>query len=225
MNTANKNQPLVSVVTPVYNGEKFLAECIESVLAQTWKNWEYVILDNCCTDSTPEIIRRFAEKDSRIRIVSNQACLPIIENWNRSMTLLSPESRYCKVIHADDILFPECIERMVGAAEQHDNIALVGSYRLHGNRVTCNGLTSDETVLDGKELCRRTLRAELNVFGSPSSLLIRSDAVRKYQPFYDETFFHADKAVCFNILTNSDFAFVHQVLQPLACMKTPRHPN
>ncbi|HWH03492.1 MAG TPA: glycosyltransferase family 2 protein, partial [Gemmatimonadales bacterium] len=68
--------PLVSVVTPVYNTGKYLAECIESVLAQTFTDFEYVILDNASTDDSPEIIARYARRDPRIRVVRNERLLP-----------------------------------------------------------------------------------------------------------------------------------------------------
>ena len=61
--------PLVSVVTPVHNGEAFLRECIESVLAQTYSHWEYIIVDNCSTDRTLEIASEYAIKDTRIKIL------------------------------------------------------------------------------------------------------------------------------------------------------------
>ena len=63
--------PLVSVVTPVYNGERFLRECIESVLAQTYQHWDYTIVDNSSTDQTSEIAREYAARDSRIRVLRN----------------------------------------------------------------------------------------------------------------------------------------------------------
>ena len=69
---------LVSVVTPVYNGAAYLGECIDSVLAQTHANWEYAIVDNCSTDETAEIARRYAAQDSRIRLVANDRFLEIM---------------------------------------------------------------------------------------------------------------------------------------------------
>ena len=56
-------QPLVSVLTPVYNGEDFLEECIESVLSQTYQNWEYLIVNNCSKDRTLEIALKYREKE------------------------------------------------------------------------------------------------------------------------------------------------------------------
>ena len=66
------NKPFVSIVTPVYNTEKYLAECIDSVLAQTYQNWEYIIVDNCSTDKSPLIAESYACKDSRIKIHYNE---------------------------------------------------------------------------------------------------------------------------------------------------------
>src|SRR5262245_58350941 len=115
MNTPNR--PLVSIVTPVYNEAEYLTECIESVLEQTYDNWDYTIIDNRSTDGSLEIARRYAAKDSRIRVWENQAFVPVIQNHNVAYRKISGASKYCKVVLADDWLFPECLERMVTAAE------------------------------------------------------------------------------------------------------------
>ena len=110
-----ESNPLVSVITPVYNAEPYLKACIESVLSQTYENIEYLIVDNCSTDSSLEIANHYAQIDKRIRVVQNTEFLSIMPNWNHAMRSMVPESRYCKVVHADDWLYPECIEKMVGA--------------------------------------------------------------------------------------------------------------
>jgi len=125
-------QPLVSVVTPVYNGEKYLAECIESVLSQTYQHWEYIIANNCSTDRSLEIAQSYAEKDARIRIHNNRTFVGMSENHNIGVQLISPDSTYCKIVHADDWLFPECIAHMVTVAEAHPSVSIVGAYGLRG---------------------------------------------------------------------------------------------
>ena len=110
--TAPGGSPLVSVVTPVFNGEAGLDECIESVLGQTYKNFEYVIVNNRSTDRTLEIAKCYAEKDPRIRIHDNDTFVEAVENHEIALRQISPESRYCKVVQADDWIFPECLERM-----------------------------------------------------------------------------------------------------------------
>jgi glycosyltransferase involved in cell wall biosynthesis len=91
------SQPFVNVVTPVYNGEKYLSECIESVLSQTYENWEYVIVNNCSSDRSLKIAQDYAEKDSRVRVHDNRDFLPMVGNFNHSLLQISPESKYCKV--------------------------------------------------------------------------------------------------------------------------------
>src|SRR5215813_8561827 len=97
----SKPSPLVSIVTPVYNGEEFLRECIESVLAQTYSNWEYTILNNCSTDRTREIAEDYAARDSRIRVANNSTFLRAIANHNAALRLTSSASRYVKIVFAD----------------------------------------------------------------------------------------------------------------------------
>jgi glycosyltransferase involved in cell wall biosynthesis len=204
--------PLVSVVTPVYNGEEFLSQCIESVLAQTYSNWSYVIVNNCSTDRTLEIAQSYAAKDSRIRVHSNSRFAPIIENHNIALRQISSESKYCKVVFADDWLFPDCISEMVKVAEMHSSVGVVGAYGLDGSRVLWGGLLYPSTFVPGHELCRKTLSTGLYVFGTPTSLLMRSDLIRGRKALYDETNLHADHAACYDLLQESDFGFVHQVL-------------
>ena len=94
----NNSSPLVSVVTPVYNGEKYLDECIRSVRSQTYQNWEYTILNNCSTDRSLEIAERHASEDERIRIVNTDELLPLMKNHNYALRQISPDSKYCKVV-------------------------------------------------------------------------------------------------------------------------------
>jgi len=205
--------PLVSIITPVYNGEKYLAECIESVLNQTYDNWEYVIVNNCSSDDTLAIAQQYARDHERMRVHSNDQLLPIIQNWNHALRQASRESEYCKVVHADDWLFPQCIERMLEIAMSNPSVGIVGSYVLRGKKtVWGTGLPYSRTVVPGREVCRATLCAEYYVFGSPSSLLIRSGLIRKRRPFYNEDNTNADFESCFDVLQESDFGFVHQIL-------------
>lgn len=209
---SDNNQPLVSVVTPVYNGGKFLDECIRSVLFQTYRNWEYIILNNSSTDNTLEIAEKYAAKDKRIRIFNTSALLPIMKNWNLSLSYLSPESKYCKVVHADDLLFSKCLEQMVSLAEAYPTVGIVGSYGFWGNRVVGEGLPHSTVFLPGRDLCRLTLLNRVYCFWSPSSILIRSDLIRKRPFFYAGPHLHADVEACYEVLKESDFGFVHQIL-------------
>jgi glycosyltransferase involved in cell wall biosynthesis len=205
-------RPLVWVVTPVYNGERYLPECIESVLAQTYDNWRYVVVDNCSTDGTPEIVRAYAGRDARVSLHQNSDFLPIMANWNHALRLLPSEAKYCKVIHADDTLFPECLERMVDVAERNASVAIVTSYALWGDEVRHQGVPYPVEVVNGREICRSTLLGECYVFGSPSSTLLRAADVRARPAFYNEQNLHADTEVCFDLLRDADLGFVHQIL-------------
>jgi glycosyltransferase involved in cell wall biosynthesis len=206
------NQPLVSVVTPVFNGEEFLDECIRSVLGQTYGNFEYIIVNNCSTDRSLDIVRGYAVRDERVRICDNEEFLPALQNFNHALRLISPESRYCKIVHADDWLFPECLEKMVALVEAHPNVGIVGSYRLVGTQVEADGLPYDRSVIPGREMARMNLTDGPYTFGSPSALLIRADLIRAREKFYSEVHAGADTEVCLELLRECDFGFVHQVL-------------
>lgn len=206
------HEPLVSVVTPVYNGERYIRECIESVLDQTYTHWDYTIVNNCSTDRTLDVAREYAARDPRIRIHSNETFVRVIENYNIAVRQISPQSKYCKVVAADDWLFPECLEKMVRLAEEHPTVAIVGGYALRGLEVAFEGLPYPSTVVPGREACRSLLLGGPYVFGAPSAVLYRSDILRSRHAFYNESNFHADMEACLEFLENQDFGFIHQVL-------------
>ena len=96
-----KNQPLVSIITPSYNSEKYIGETIKSVLNQSYINWELVIVDDCSTDKTWDIIRGYALKDSRIKIHKNEVNSGSGITRNRAIDIA--RGRYIAFIDSDDI--------------------------------------------------------------------------------------------------------------------------
>src|SRR5574337_914063 len=146
-----REQPLVSVVTPFYDTDAFLGECIESVLAQTYRNFEYVLLDNASTDRSAEIAERYGARDARIRIFHNERTLPQLQNYNRALRHVSPSSRWVKVVQADDAIFPRCLEEMVAAGEANPTVGVVSSYRMVGEGIGPLGVPRTRTVLTGRE--------------------------------------------------------------------------
>ena len=108
------SQPFVSVVTPFYNTRDYLGECVESVLHQTHQNWEYVLVDNCSTDGSSELAAQYASRfPERIRLIHTESFLTQVQNYNFALSCISPNSKYCKMVQADDWLFTDCIGRMV----------------------------------------------------------------------------------------------------------------
>jgi len=207
-----ESQPAVSIITPVYNGEEYLEECIESVLAQTYQNWDYTIVNNCSTDCTLEIAQRYAAKDPRIRIHNNPKFLPALANHNYALRQISVASKYCKMVFGDDWLFPECLERMVALAEASPSVGIVAAYGLQGSTVMWTGLPYPSTVVPGREACRQRLMNGPYVFGTATSRMYLAAVVRSRDPFYNEANVHCDSEVCFQIFQSWDFGFIHQVL-------------
>jgi len=209
-----KAEPLVSVVTPFHNTREFLAECIESVLRQTYKNWEYVLVDNCSTDGSSEIASQYACRfPDNIRLICTESLLPQVQNYNLALTCIAPESKYCKMVQADDWLFSECLGQMVEVAETHPSVGIVAAYRIEGKEVSLGGLPYPSPKVPGRSACRLYLLERTYLFGSPTSSLIRSEIVRSRNPFYDERYApFEDGHVCFELLKTWDFGFVHQVL-------------
>ena len=137
------SNPLVSVVTPFYNTREYLPECIESVLRQTYGNWQYTLVDNCSTDGSSEIAAGYASRfPEKIRVIRTPSFLSQVQNYNFALSSISPSAKYCKMVQADDWIFPVCIQSMVDVAEAHPTVGIVSAYELEGTDVSCdpNGL-------------------------------------------------------------------------------------
>src|SRR5450631_113487 len=198
--------PTVSVLTPAYNGDAYLDECIQSVIAPTFPGWELIVVDNCSTDGTRAIAQKYAARDERIRLLASDEFVGVYGNHNRALKAMDARARYCKFLHADDWLYPECLERMVAVAERHPAVGVVSSYRLEGAVVEHSGLLPyTEEVMAGREVVRRALLGPPWVTGSPSSLLFRADLVRgAKKPFFDESVWHADTDSAYQLLLQSE---------------------
>jgi glycosyltransferase involved in cell wall biosynthesis len=208
------DRPVVSVITPVYNGGKFLAECIESVLDQTLPNFEYLIVNNCSTDRSLEIAQSYARKDSRIRVHDNTEFLPLTANHNHSWRMISPDVRYGKFVCADDLIMPDCLRQMVELADANPSVGIVGAYQQSLKRILWQGFCYPQAVFPGREVCRRIFLGGDRNFGCgcPTSLMFRADLIRSNWEFFPNPSVHADTSACFKYLWHSDYGFVYNVL-------------
>lgn len=215
------DEPPVSVVTPVYNTEEHLDTCIQSVRAQTYTNWEYVVFDNRSTDRSAEIAEEHAAEDDRIRVVHSDEHRPQLENYNRALREVSPEASFVTLAQADDWLFPRCLERLVRAAHRGDSrVGLVCCYRVMGEEIIGAGLPFEgspdqepHTVVSGDAPCRLWLLEGRNIIGSPTATLYRREIVDRLEPFFlPDSYPLADAEVAFRCLHEFDFGFVHQIM-------------
>jgi glycosyltransferase involved in cell wall biosynthesis len=206
--------PLISVITAVYNGESYLEECIQSILKQTHQEFEYLICNNHSTDRTAQIAGDHAARDPRIRVVSPPQFLPQVKNFNFAFQQLSPQAKYCKMVHADDWIYPQCLELMSRIGEENPRVDLVSAYRLIETQPDCFGVPLDREVFSGRDACRWYLLGTAFAFGSQTTVMYRADAVRRRWPrfFPEEDRFFFDVDVAFRMLEGRDFGFVHQVL-------------
>lgn len=205
--------PFVSVVTPFFNTADYLEECIESVITQTYKNWEYILVDNCSTDRSGLIAEKYAALDPRVRLVREAEFVGQGENYNRALRYISPKSEYCKIVQADDWIYGHCLAEMVGVAETGDNVGIVSSFTLYDDYPGHGGLPlAHGPVYPGRDAARAQLLGRA-LFGSPTCVMYRSDIVRSREPFFITSSHHYfDAEVCFQILRDHDFGFVPQVL-------------
>jgi len=110
------NIPLVSVLMTSYNREKYIGEAIESVLAQSYENFELIIVDDCSSDKTVAISRQYELKDNRVKVFLNEVNLGDYPNRNKAASLA--KGKYLKYVDADDFIYPWGLEILVNSMEQ-----------------------------------------------------------------------------------------------------------
>jgi glycosyltransferase involved in cell wall biosynthesis len=123
--TIVRERPCVSIGLPVFNGEKYLEEALDSILAQTYTDFELIISDNASTDRTQQICRAYAAMDTRIRYCRNERNLGAPRNFNRAFEL--SRGKYFKWAAYDDLLAPEYLQKCVGVLDKDPSIVLCHS--------------------------------------------------------------------------------------------------
>lgn len=134
----DKQQPLVSVITPCYNQGKYLAEAIDSVLAQTYTNWELFIVDDGSTDNSAEVAKAYATKDTRIHYIYQSNSGP---SAARNYGVRESKGKYIHFLDGDDKLSARCVELAVEHMESHPDTEVFYS------RARYFGVRNDEFVI------------------------------------------------------------------------------
>lgn len=170
------HSPQVSVCIPSYQGALYLAATIDSVLAQSFSDFELLIIDDNSSDDTDRIVARY--RDPRIQYFKNPRNLGPEGNWNRCLE--EAQGRYFKLLPQDDLLLPGALQRQVDILEQDEGhkIALVfGSRKIingKGNVITKRGYPGGrDGVIPALRLVRRCVRLGTNLIGEPGSVLMR----------------------------------------------------
>lgn len=175
----NDNKPLISVIMSVYNEEKYIDESLKSILNQTVKDFELIIVNDCSTDNTKQIIDELAAKDSRIKLIDNEQNMGLTRNLNKALAYARGE--YIARMDGDDISMPNRFETQIKYLEEHPDIMLI----------SCNTTTFGEKKLVSdiagtpEELrCKMLLRPQL----AHPGFMMRAKLITEYGFGYDEHF-------------------------------------
>ena len=167
------SEPKGSVCLPCFNRQDYTCEAIESVLNQTFNDFELIISDNGSTDGTIDVIKEYAQKDKRIRLYINECDIGACSNLN--CCLLYSRGEYIKFLFSDDLLDKRCLEVFVDVLDKNPSVSLVTSFtRAFGK----NDSVRDEKfflgtgLLEGKK-SQKSLFFDGNWAGSPSSVMFR----------------------------------------------------
>ena len=217
--------PSISVCIPTYNGSRYLEACLDSVLSQTYKNIEILVVDDGSTDNTVEILERYERNDQRVRLVRNNHNLGLVGNWNRCVELA--KSEWIKFAFQDDLLREDCLERMLAATTRP--IVFCRREFLFEDGI------DEETIQIYKELPYITdlfgnlnevapeivwnivLRMQKNFFGEPTSVLIHQSLFKRFGMFNPNLAQLCDLEYWIRVSTNTGFSYVDEPLATFRC--------
>jgi glycosyltransferase involved in cell wall biosynthesis len=219
------NQPLISICIPTYNGETYIRECLDSVLAQSYTNTEVIIVDDLSTDSTVEIVHEYLQKDTRIRLYKNDFHLGLVGNWNKCFELAKGE--WMKFAFQDDLLAGNCLEVMMAAAEDHSFVVCdrdfifddsvsekIKSY-YNEELITLRKLvkTDQNIFLSDKDASGFiTHNISYNFIGEPTVVLFRKNIIQEVGYFNSDLSQVCDLEYWLRIITLKGFVYVPQTL-------------
>ncbi len=203
--------PLVSVCIPVYNGEKYIGETIESVLKQTFKDFELVVCNNCSTDHTLDVVSKY--QDPRIRVVTNEQNVGMVGNWN--VCLKEARAPYVTVLCADDLITPTCLEKKYKMISKDERITLVFGASTVINtkgKVVVNRRPLRKTdVYNGAQIAKKSFRSH-NIFGEPSNIMVRKDVALKLGGYTKDVLYSPDWEFCMRVASSGKVGYINEPL-------------
>ena len=213
MNTVSPSAtdlPKVAILTPVYNGETYLRETLQSVQDQTYPNLIHIVIDNASTDTTAEILADFTNGVVPVHTVRHTDLLPQMENWNSAIDAIPDDAVWFRTLCADDTIHPDAIAKTVALGESDPEIGLVGCKRDINGAIHDPLWPKDKAVFDGKTALKRFFENKGMIMGP--HVLIRTAAIDKQTPFYDLVENAADTDAALRVLTDWKMGFVHEHL-------------
>lgn len=184
--------PIVSVVMPAYNTEKYIQEAVSSIEKQTLKDWELLVVDDCSTDQTYDILLKLAQEDARIRIIRNQTNCGAAMSRNIAFSQCS--GKYVALLDSDDLWEPEKLEKQVICAEKTGADIVYCSYSIIdecGRKKSPDFIVPEHTDFDSM-LKKSTI--------SCSTALLKSELVAQFQ--FPTHMYHEDLAYWLELLKN-----------------------
>ena len=207
----SQKAPSVAVVSPVYNGEEYLVEMMDSVQAQTWPNLVHLVVENASTDGTAAILERYTNCRVPVVIVRNKELLPQRENWNHALRSLPKSTDWFRLLCADDTMTPDAVEKMVTLGESDRRIGVVGSDHLVNNRRQPGYWPADRSVFEGKEAIALSLGPQTPIIKAPH-VLIRSVGRKSTEAFYTDHAIAFDTDAILRTLLDWKWGYVHEYL-------------
>jgi glycosyltransferase involved in cell wall biosynthesis len=203
--------PKVSVCIPTYNYGHFLPDAIDSVLKQTFKEIELIIVDNCSSDDTKNIVDSYSILDSRVKYYCNETNVGLVGNFNRCME--HAKGTYIKILCADDILEPACLEQSVNMMESYANVEIVSVARLLVNNefhpIKTLNFSKKFEIIKGFEAINKCLLYG-NLIGEPTAVIFRKKSVeRGFDPRYTQI---TDLEMWFRFLEKGALAHIPETL-------------
>ncbi len=204
--------PAVSVLIPSYNHALYVAEAIESVLAQDFADFELLIVDDCSSDATAEVVQPFCQLDQRVHFAANPANLGMVENWNQCLD--KARGQYIKFLFGDDKLSdPQALSKMISLLEKHPSAMLAASARTlldEKSHVTDIVRPLPAGCHRGRKIIARCVMEDANLIGEPSAVLFRKeDAQRGFDPNLRQI---VDLEMWFYLLEQGDLAYTREPL-------------
>ena len=212
----------VSICVPTYNGTRYLKRCLDSALAQTFEDFELVIVDDGSTDATPEIVRHYSSRDPRIRVWRNARNLGLVRNWNRCVELASGE--WVKFLFQDDLLEPSCLERMLQASRRGVDLVVARRgllfeegtpavveqrYRSYLARHDMARHWPGQAYVSPEEFSEILLRnPAANCIGEPTATLIKRSAFERYGRFNRDLIILGDWEYSARVAANTGLCYV-----------------